>query len=312
VAQRRMTENRRERSEIHIRDQLCRFCLHSRPLVDSHVVPAFVFRWQRETSATGYLRSGARPNLRMQDGWKRPMLCVECETIMSRYESSFAMTLFRQIVEEQPGPYRYNADFARFLACVVWRALVEWIETDPLDMLTPPQREHMTRALNRWRDFILDRVSGVGPYELHVLPLGIATETTQEDLPPNTNFYLARAVETHVASNDQAAFVYVKMGPMLTFGFFDGPPAGNLEGTKVFETGGFVGGRMRVAQAVVDYIADRVRVTMTNQRLRSQRQRALIRDAYKRNPDRLARSDTFRAVMADIQMFGAHRVFPES
>jgi len=104
----------------------------------------------------------------------------------------------------------------------------------------------------------------------------------------------------------------VKMGPLLLFGFFDGPPTGNLEGTKVSAQGGVLGGPMEVAGAVMDYIADRVRLTMSNQRMRSPRQRALIRDAYERDPERLARSGTFRAVLADIQMFGACRVFPDA
>src|SRR5437867_3936709 len=162
----------------------CRLCLNLRSLVDSHIVPAFVFRWLRETSATGYLRSGATPNKREQDGWKRKLLCTGCEQVFARYERGFAMTLFHQIVRGEPAPYAYGAGLAKFLASVAWRALVEWCDTDPLDMLTPRQRQKMSLALDRWGDFVLGRAEDVGPYELHFLPGGIIAETTEQNLPP--------------------------------------------------------------------------------------------------------------------------------
>ena len=53
----------------------CRLCLRARPLRDSHIIPAFVYRWQKGTSATGYTRSLERPNVRVQDGPVVPLLC---------------------------------------------------------------------------------------------------------------------------------------------------------------------------------------------------------------------------------------------
>jgi hypothetical protein len=48
-------------------------------LQESHILPSFVYRWMKETSATGYLRFGQQPNLRVQDGVKRHLLCANCE-----------------------------------------------------------------------------------------------------------------------------------------------------------------------------------------------------------------------------------------
>jgi hypothetical protein len=37
---------------------------NAQELQESHILPGFVFRWMKETSATGYLRFGQQPNLR--------------------------------------------------------------------------------------------------------------------------------------------------------------------------------------------------------------------------------------------------------
>ena len=46
---------------------MCRMCYKTGPLEAGHVVPSFVYRWIKATSATGYLRSGENPNLRIQE-----------------------------------------------------------------------------------------------------------------------------------------------------------------------------------------------------------------------------------------------------
>ena len=48
----------------------CALCLKEKTLCDSHIIPSFVYKWLKDTSATGYLRNGNSPNLRQQDGLK--------------------------------------------------------------------------------------------------------------------------------------------------------------------------------------------------------------------------------------------------
>jgi hypothetical protein len=60
-------------------------CSVTGPLEAGHVVPSFVYRWLKETSATGYIRTGENPNIRVQDGWKRWWFCRACEDQMSRF-----------------------------------------------------------------------------------------------------------------------------------------------------------------------------------------------------------------------------------
>jgi len=48
----------------------CRLCSRARELQLSHIVPAFVYRWLKDLSGTGFLRFGKNPNRREQDGLK--------------------------------------------------------------------------------------------------------------------------------------------------------------------------------------------------------------------------------------------------
>jgi hypothetical protein len=63
----------------------------------SHANPAFVYKWLKETSATGSLRSGERPNLRAQDGHKAYWLCRKCEEALNAFETPFATKVFHPI-----------------------------------------------------------------------------------------------------------------------------------------------------------------------------------------------------------------------
>ena len=46
---------------------ICALCNDKADLRKSHIIPAFFGSYLKKTSATGYLRSGEAPNLRVQD-----------------------------------------------------------------------------------------------------------------------------------------------------------------------------------------------------------------------------------------------------
>jgi hypothetical protein len=72
----------------------CRLCGATKELQESHILPGFVFRWMKATSATGYLRFGQQPNLRVQDGLKLLLLCGDCEGRFNHWETQFANKIF--------------------------------------------------------------------------------------------------------------------------------------------------------------------------------------------------------------------------
>ena len=75
-------------------EERCAFCGQQVPLRESHVLPAFAFRWLRGRSGTGHIRHTDNPNRRVQDGLKLKWLCDACEGRFSRSETTFATKVF--------------------------------------------------------------------------------------------------------------------------------------------------------------------------------------------------------------------------
>jgi hypothetical protein len=117
----------------------CRLCGATKELQESHILPGFVFRWKKETSATGYLRFGQRPNLRVQDGVKLHLLCQDCEQRFNNWEPEFANRIFHPMTQGKAARACYGAWLLLFCASVSWRVLVYHIDGNHLT--------HMDEAL---------------------------------------------------------------------------------------------------------------------------------------------------------------------
>ena len=65
----------------------CALCGQQKDLRKSHIVPRFVGKWLKSTSATGFLRGVKNPELRLQDLPTLPLLCGDCEQIFSKLET---------------------------------------------------------------------------------------------------------------------------------------------------------------------------------------------------------------------------------
>src|SRR3974390_2127748 len=102
----------------------CRLCGREAELLFSHMIPAFVFRWVRESSGGGYLRFAQEPNKRVQDGLQLELLCGECEGRIGRFEDQFARRLFYPYVADGGLRVRYGPWLLKFAASLVWRVLV--------------------------------------------------------------------------------------------------------------------------------------------------------------------------------------------
>ena len=68
-------------------------------MMESHIVPRFVFQWMRRTGGT-FFRNIADPTKRMQDGMKAYLLCSACEQRFSSREAYFKTTIFDPYIEK--------------------------------------------------------------------------------------------------------------------------------------------------------------------------------------------------------------------
>jgi hypothetical protein len=102
---------------------ICRLCRCEAQLRESHIIPRFVFDWQKRTSSTGYLRLGQQINRRQQDGLKHPFLCAECEARFNAWETPFATHMFLPYHEQDVQRIEFDSWLLKFCVSISWRAV---------------------------------------------------------------------------------------------------------------------------------------------------------------------------------------------
>jgi hypothetical protein len=259
----------------------CRLCGETKELRESHILPGFVYRWMKETSATGYLRFGQQPNLRVQDGIKLHLLCGGCEQRFNQWETQFANRIFHPMTQDAPRA-SYGSWLLLFCASVSWRVLAFHIDGKHLTAVPAALLPSVERAELTWREFLLGSRPRPQPHDQHMLPLprGAIDSHTYPDMPTNINRYLFRTPEMTVASNDRDAFTYAKLGPFIILGFIAMPRPKQWVGTRVNTHGGTIGPRTYVLPKPFDeFIFDRANRAATLQQRISEKQTATAPNA---------------------------------
>ena len=133
---------------------ICKLCQKNRDLKESHIIPKFVARWLKETSATGYLRQGFQPNLCRQDFSTEQLLCGDCENRLSRWEKIFAESIFFPYLNEEKREFEYTDWLLKFSVSLIWRLGVS--ELDDFQKYQPRLASDLEKALSVWRNYLLD------------------------------------------------------------------------------------------------------------------------------------------------------------
>jgi hypothetical protein len=108
---------------LEIMPNSCALCKKEKPLQISHIVPSFVGKWLKESSASGFMRELRAPNERIQDVWKTQLLCRDCKGITFRLETYLAKEIFYPYLEGKNKPLNYDDRFLRFAVSQSWRLL---------------------------------------------------------------------------------------------------------------------------------------------------------------------------------------------
>ena len=105
----------------------CRLCGMVRPLLLSHILPKFVFRFQRATS-TAVIRSHLNPNRPVQDARKLRFLCGECEQRFSVWETAFKREIYDPYHDGRLRDLKYRQWLLKCAVSLSWRALKATIQ----------------------------------------------------------------------------------------------------------------------------------------------------------------------------------------
>ena len=275
---------------------ICRLCLQSGELRESHMIPKFVTDWMKETG-TGYFRRATEPNLRMQDGPKQKLLCADCEGRFSKDEALFAERVFRPFIAEPNRPISYEAFLMRFLVSICWRVLVS--PTLVRSRTNRDFEEQISEAEEEWRHFLLGKGELKKYDRVHLFLSGV----TEMPVVPvsGLNQYLARALDGCVAKSNTDCGVYAKFTRFMVWAEITQFDPSNWVNTRITNGSGV----LTVPQAIRDgrfgdFLLDRAKQVFERvRRNTSERQRAIITERLTKEADRIIGTDFWQALEAD-------------
>jgi hypothetical protein len=105
----------------------CRLCDAEAPLVESHLLPAFVVRRFMRASPTGASRSAGNPNVRKQDYLKKPLLCADCDNVRFGSREKIFAELVDARFENRTLPakgFPFSEELRYCAASLAWRIIV--------------------------------------------------------------------------------------------------------------------------------------------------------------------------------------------
>jgi len=193
--------------------QICLLCLKKEPLQNGHVIPKFAYLWHNK-SGQGPLRNLALPNKRIQDGYKKLLMCRNCENVFSRWENLFCEKMFKPHQNNTDQSVFYYQDWLlKFAVSLAWRVL-NFINPN-LELF----QKEIRNASITWRDFLLNKSSHPSGFEQHLILLDLSENLTMLTQHPFLNRYLLSSCDFDVVPIDKyTVFVYTKIFKFIFIG----------------------------------------------------------------------------------------------
>lgn len=263
----------------------CALCRISYCEEQSHVIPAFVIKYLKRTSPTGYLRGTSGPNQRLTDGPKHELLCGACEDRFSVWEGRFARQIWRPLTEGRLGSeaFEYGGWLARFAVSVTWRALTSMLQRGQGGASSLDARRSIDRALQVWAQFLRGERHDLGAHSVQMI-LMLDHDVVLTDLSPGfTSYYLARAVNYATFETSEGHDLVVKMGRVILVGCLDEARSGARSASALApESGIYVPISERLPTSVGDLVKSAHESWLAACARLSERQRSVVNDAVRK------------------------------
>ena len=267
----------------------------------SHVVPAFVFRWLRETSATGHIRFGEAPNLRVQDGWKKRWLCASCEALLAQSEKLFAERIFLPLAARRLKRLQYGPWLLKFCSSLSWRTLSLMREQDEFIDYSDTDIALLDEADAAWKDFVLGRTEDPGPFRQHVF-LVDRVVAARGHVAPNINRHVLRHVDVDIVRSDSRHLVYTHLPRLFVLGVLRDELPEAWRGTEIHRSNGTIPRRQVVPEGLYGFVSERARHAANLAGSMSGRQLEKVESAMRSNAQRALESDTRKALGYDTAL----------
>jgi hypothetical protein len=276
---------------------ICKLCGANGPLIFSHIVPAFVIRWLKKTSATGYLRS-LQSGERLQEGMREYLLCAGCEQRLGRHEKRFAEQIFLPYQKRpQPQTFAYEEWLRRFIVGLHWRVLAL------LPQSSSSVAQSCVAAEQEWRQYLLEQSPNPGTAEFHIHFVDVVAHTTFV-LPKKFNWYMARSIDASPIYNEQGDVgVYVKLPRIITVSFIKlQNQRDHWQGTMLAANGTLTIPQQVSVPIFGQLLLERATLLDNARPMLTERQKVKIQRQAEAQPETILNSDSFRVHVADRNM----------
>lgn len=273
---------------------ICALCKKKEDLKQSHIIPKFVGRWLKETSATGILRGVIKPGERIQDLPKIPLLCEDCELIFSRLETYFANNIFYPFFNDNKESFEYDERLFRFLISLSWRTLKASYQ-DQIDH-SPWIIKYVDTAEEMWRKFLLNEISDPGPYEHHMFFLDYVEKGP--NMPNGFQWYTLRATDSTLVNSEEIVFTYTHFPWMFFMSTIFPTHQEGWVGTEI-KTKGKISRKFNIEDALFgDFLINRARKILEIEK--GSNDDRILRSLEK-NPERFLNSDSFVTMIEEAK-----------
>lgn len=287
---------------------ICALCRKQSELQESHVLPAFAYRWLRNRSGpNGHIRFTENVNRRVQDGIKFHWLCIECEGRFGRSETMFANKIFHAWKKHET-KITYDRWLLKFCVSVSWRILNFCRGKNPEAEYSAEQILLMDKAEAKWRSFLLDECEHPAEFEQHLLVFDIFEETNIPNLPENINRFMTGVITMDIVGSHKSLMTWGKLGKFQIFGFIQR------------DENKWVGSKVHVRQGTyppAEFILPSTLIPLFKEKANSHRlamdglsetQAQKINSNVLSKIDEFGASEQFEAILADAKMFGLNSV----
>jgi len=283
----------------------CQLCLKKKELQHSHIIPKFIYAWLKKTSATSHMRSLLAPNLRIQDGVKKKLLCLDCEQLFSTYEKQFAENIFFPYHNDPSVVVRYNEYLLKFSTSLTFRVLIDFINESRLSHY---EKEELTIAKEGgevWRQFLLGQRSNPGEYEQHFLPLNLIVNCSGGKLANGVNYYFMRSVDMDCLRSSKNLYAMAKLPGFVFMGFFIKPNKKEWKNTKInLKTGVIKPDNFSIPAGMWKHLSSKAEKVANAYNLLSNKQKEKVDVAFNIKSDKILKSKTMEAMYQDYQLSG--------
>jgi len=289
-----------------IRPKACLLCQSNDDLVQGHVMPSFVVDYIKETSVTGVFRFGGNPNLTRQDYFKAYMFCKRCENIMSIEENYFKKNIYYPAAKNNRREFHYNHQLSRFCMIQSFRVLVFFdLAYNELAKLKPSHHKTALKAIEEFRELIFKGYKNKSEYSNHIFFFDLADpyRSDIQELPKRVNHYFLRALDMGIVRGTNQMYVYSKMGFIALFTLLVPRMHRGMIGTRIYANNG----KLKTPQQIRfprlgQFLMSRAGIGDDIDELMSDRQMAKMEERFRKNIDKMADSETARAVFADYNI----------